>query len=168
MQLWQTNSIRISRKILSDYLILPLIFLAEASGYLSNLSLDSCKLWRPEDSEKDLSISGPLSPRHERNLYEDTNTSDKFTFWSNRTIFLPKNTILTPWSSFVDSWLSLKNLWASEEWRTLWRLKIWIWVLEFSFHLIHSSTCSWNSRESKWLNHLIHSPKDQCSCSCTD
>lgn len=59
MQLWQTKSIRISRKILSDYLILPLIFLAEVAGYLSNLSSASCKLWRAEDSEKDLSISGP-------------------------------------------------------------------------------------------------------------
>lgn len=59
MQVWQTNSIRISRKILGDYLILSLIFLAEVSGYLSNLSSASCKLWRAEDSEKDLSISGP-------------------------------------------------------------------------------------------------------------
>lgn len=49
----------LQEKILRDYLILSLIFLAEVCGYLSNLSSASCKLWRAVDSEKDLSISGP-------------------------------------------------------------------------------------------------------------
>lgn len=147
MQFWQKNSIRITRKNPSwlfnfvTYFFGRSVWVSQQSLFSLLQALESCGF-----REGSIHFRSP-SPRHERNPYKDTNISDKFTFWINRTILRPRNTILTPWSSFVDSRLSLKNLWASEEGRTSWRPKIWIYTLEFSFSRIHSSTCSQNSRK---------------------
>lgn len=93
MQFWQTNSTRISRKILSDYLILPLIVLAEVSRYLRNLSSASCKLWRAEDSENDLSISSPYHQDMKETLIKIQIPQINLRFELTELFLLPRNTI---------------------------------------------------------------------------